>query len=47
MIQTRVESTVSSSGATPTIVRAGVVRTARLLLAGRVFVSIRAEALAA
>ena len=46
-IQTLVEAQAVKGIAAPTILRAGVVRTARLLLAGRVFVSFRAEAVAA
>jgi 2-methylaconitate cis-trans-isomerase PrpF len=38
-IETRIEVASSAARDAPTIVRAGVVRTARLLLAGRVFVS--------
>lgn len=37
-IETRVQASPSGDGAVPTIARAGVVRTARLLLAGRAFV---------
>jgi 2-methylaconitate cis-trans-isomerase PrpF len=39
-IQARVEAAQSMAGASPAILRAGVVRTARLLLAGRVFVTV-------
>ena len=39
-IETRIEVASSATGRPPTILRAGVVRTARLLLAGRVFVSL-------
>lgn len=46
-IETRVEVAPYRQGATPTILRAGVVRTARLLLAGRVFVSLPAAAMPA
>jgi 2-methylaconitate cis-trans-isomerase PrpF len=46
-IQTRVEAASATAGAAPAILRAGVVRTARLLLAGRVFVTVSGDALAA
>jgi 2-methylaconitate cis-trans-isomerase PrpF len=46
-IETRVEAASSAADAVPEIVRAGVVRTARLLLAGRVFVNVPNEAPAA
>ncbi len=46
-IQTRVEAAPSGADGVPAIARAGVVRTARLLLAGRVFVSLPSVALAA
>ncbi len=43
-IQTRVQTTPSSCDIAPVIARAGVVRTARLLLAGRVFVNVEGRA---
>jgi 2-methylaconitate cis-trans-isomerase PrpF len=46
-IETRIEVASSTASDAPTIVRAGVVRTARLLLAGRVFVTLPATAIAA
>jgi len=46
-IQTRVEAASGTAGAPPAILRAGVVRTARLLLAGPVFVTVSGHALAA
>ena len=46
-IETRIEAASSVADTVPEIVRAGVVRTARLLLAGRVFVNVPNEALAA
>jgi len=46
-IETRVEAAPRRADRVPAIVRAGVARTARLLLAGRVFVSLPNDALAA
>ena len=46
-IQTRVEAAQATAGVAPAILRAGVVRTARLLLAGRVFVTVSGDALGA
>jgi 4-oxalomesaconate tautomerase len=46
-IETRIEVAPISASAAPTILRAGVVRTARLLLAGRVFVTASRPAIAA
>jgi 2-methylaconitate cis-trans-isomerase PrpF len=43
-IETRVEAAPSGQGAAPAISRAGVVRTTRLLLSGKVFVSLPPEA---